>query len=155
MIDAQEALQQQVQSELDTAKGLIETISHMLEQRVSVSTMFNTVRIDYVSRKTAERWMIKVDLPALMSSNWVDQFKDDFRTILLQARGHVKTLISLSRTVASPSASPGTSTASQATTLHDPETTRTRIDVMTKLIGLLQRNLRVQYELDVVQVAHA
>jgi rapamycin-insensitive companion of mTOR len=155
MIDAQEALRQQVQSELDTAKGLIETISHMLEQRMSVSTMFITVRIDCMSRKTAERWMIKVDLPALMSSNWVDQFKDDFRTILQQARGHVRTLISLSRPVTSPSASPGTSTASQATTLHDPEATRTRVDVMTKLIGLLQRNLRVQYELDVVQVAHA
>jgi hypothetical protein len=69
MIDAQEALREQVQSELDTAKGVIETISHMLEQRVSTSTMFTIVRIDFISRKTAEWWMIKVDLPALMSSN--------------------------------------------------------------------------------------
>lgn len=99
--------------------------------------------------------MTKVDLPTIMSSNRIDQFKDDFRTILQQARGHVRTLISLSRTVTSPSASPTSPTTHQFTSLHDPETTRIRVDVMTKLIGLLQRNLRVQYELDIVQVTHA
>ncbi|KAI0252434.1 Rapamycin-insensitive companion of mTOR, N-term-domain-containing protein [Lactifluus subvellereus] len=116
-----EALRQQVLSELNTAEGRIEVISHRLEQQ---------------DRRAVDD-------------------KDDFRTILQQARGHVRTLISLSRTVTSPSASPGSSTIPQFTSLHDPETTRTRVDVMTKLIGLLQRNLRVQYELDIVQVAHA
>ncbi|KAI0004603.1 Rapamycin-insensitive companion of mTOR, N-term-domain-containing protein [Russula compacta] len=107
-----EALRQQVKSELNSAEGRIEVISHRLEQY-------------------------------------------DFRTTLQQARGHVKTLISLSRTVTSPPTSPGSLIPAQATNLHDLETTRTRVDAMTKLIGLLQRNLRVQYELDVVQVAHA
>ncbi|KAI0304497.1 Rapamycin-insensitive companion of mTOR, N-term-domain-containing protein [Multifurca ochricompacta] len=115
-----DALRQQVQSELDTAEGRIEAISHRLEQH---------------RRPVDDR--------------------DDFRTILQQARGHVRTLISLSRSVTSPTASQGTSTSPQATSLYDPETTRARIDAMTKLIGLLQRNLRVQYELDVVQVANA
>src|SRR6266404_3781616 len=78
----------------------------------------------------------------------VDHLEDDFRTILQQAWGHVKTLLSLSRVATSPSASPGASTPPQALSLHDPETTRARIEAMTKLIGLLQRNLRVQYKLD-------
>lgn len=81
--------------------------------------------------------------------------RDDFRTSLQLARGHLRTLISLSRTVTSPPTSPSSSTTPQATSLHDPETTRIRTDAMNKLIGLLQRNLRVQYELDVVQVVHA
>ena len=99
--------------------------------------------------------MTEVHHPNLVSSCHLNHFKDDFRTTLQQARGHVKTLISLSRTVTSPPTSPGSLIAAQATNLHDLETTRTRVDAMTKLIGLLQRNLRVQYELDVVQVAHA
>jgi hypothetical protein len=69
MVNAQEALRQQVQSELDTAKVLIEEISHMLDQRVSAFITSDIVRIDFISRKTAERWMTKVDLPTLMSSN--------------------------------------------------------------------------------------
>jgi rapamycin-insensitive companion of mTOR len=81
--------------------------------------------------------------------------EDDFRTILQQAWGHVKALLSLSRAATSPSASPGAATPPQAISNHDPETTRARIEAMTKLIGLLQRNLRVQYELDVVQVTRA
>jgi rapamycin-insensitive companion of mTOR len=99
--------------------------------------------------------MTEVRPPVLVSSSQINRFKDDFRTILQLARGHLRTLLSLSRTVTSPPASPSSSTTPQATSLHDPETTMTRIDAMTKLIGLVQRNLRVQYELDVVQVVHA
>lgn len=113
------ALRQQVESELNTAEGRIEEISHRLEHH----------------RRAVDD-------------------RDDFRTVLQLARGHLRTLISLSKTVTSPPTSPGSSTTPQATSLHDPETTRIRIDAMTKLIGLLQRNLRVQYELDVVQVVH-
>jgi rapamycin-insensitive companion of mTOR len=114
------SLRYQVQSELNTAEGRIETISHRLEQH---------------RRATDDR--------------------DDFRTILQQARGHVKALLSLSRAATSPSASPVAATPPQAIANHDPETTRARIEAMTQLIGLLQRNLRVQYELEVVQVARA
>ncbi|KAF8501078.1 Rapamycin-insensitive companion of mTOR, N-term-domain-containing protein, partial [Russula emetica] len=115
-----EALRQQVESELDTAEGRIEEISHRLEHH----------------RRAVDD-------------------RDDFRTTLQLARGHLRTLISLSRTVTPPPTLPGSSSTPQATSLHDPETTRTRIDAMNKLVGLLQRNLRVQYELDVVQVVHA
>ncbi len=99
--------------------------------------------------------MTEVHPPVLVPSRRINRFKDDFRTNLQLARGHLRTLMSLSRTVTSPPTSPGSSTTPQATSLHDPEMTRTRTDAMNKLIGLLQRNLRVQYELDVVQVVHA
>ena len=99
--------------------------------------------------------MTEVYLPVLTPPYRINRSKDDFRTILQLARGHLRMLISLSRTVTSPPISPGSSTTPQANSLHDPETTRTRIDAMNKLTGLLQRNLRVQYELDVVQVVHA
>jgi hypothetical protein len=99
--------------------------------------------------------MTEVLEPSLVLFCQIDRFKDDFRTILQQARVHVRTLISLSRTVTSPPSSPGSSTTPQTKSLHDPEMTRARFEAMIKLIGLLQRNLRVQYELDVVQVAHA
>ncbi|SRR6266404_2943896 len=109
----------------------------------------------YTARKTVERWMTEVHPPVLVPPCRTNCFKDDFRTILQLARGHLRTLISVSRTVASPPTSPDSSTTPQATSLHDPEATRTRIDAMNKLIGLLQRNLRVQYELNVIQVVHA
>lgn len=99
--------------------------------------------------------MIEVKSTVLIPSYRINRFKDDFRTILQLARGQLRMLISLSRTATSPPTSPGSSTTPQATSLHDPETTKTRTDAMTKLIGLLQRNLRLQYELDVVQVVHA
>jgi hypothetical protein len=113
------------------------------------------VRTDFISWKIVERRMTEVCKPSLFPWCQIDRFKDDFRTILQQARGHVRTLISLSRTVTSPPTSPGSSITPQAKSLHDPETTRARSEAMIRLIGLLQRNLRVQYELDVVQVAHA
>ena len=99
--------------------------------------------------------MTEVHLPVLIPFYRINRFEDDFRSSLQLARGHVRTLISLSRTVTSPPTSPGASATPQSTSLHDPETTRTRVDAMNRLIGLLQRNLRVQYELDVVQVVHA
>jgi hypothetical protein len=151
----QEALRQQVESELNSAEGRIEAISHRLDQRGSALLCLSFFELICVSWKTVERSTTKVHQPTLVSSFQIDRFKDDFRTILQQARGHVRTLISLSRTVTSPPTSPTSPTAPQITSLHGPETTRARFVAMTKLIGLLQRNLRVQYELDVVQVAHA
>ncbi|KAI0259840.1 Rapamycin-insensitive companion of mTOR, middle domain-containing protein [Gloeopeniophorella convolvens] len=81
--------------------------------------------------------------------------RDDFRSILQQARGYIRTLASLSRSGTSPSASPSSSTTPQTASLHEPETIRARVDAMNKLIAVLQKNLRVPYELDVAQVALA
>ncbi len=40
-------------------------------------------------------------------------------------------------------------------TASETELSRARIETMNKLIKILQRNLRVRYELDVAEVVHA
>ena len=60
-----------------------------------------------------------------------------------------------SNSVPSPSTSPSTSTLPNLATASDAEINRARIETMNKLIGILQRNLRVRYELDVAEVVHA
>ncbi|KAI0061413.1 hypothetical protein BV25DRAFT_1900415 [Artomyces pyxidatus] len=81
--------------------------------------------------------------------------RDDFRTALQLASGYIKTLASLGRSPTSPASSPSSSTLPANSLYKDVETTRARVDAMTKLIGILQRNLRVRYELDVAQVVQA
>ncbi len=55
----------------------------------------------------------------------------------------------------SPSTSPSTSSLPNPATATEAELNRARIGTMNKLIGILQRNLRVRYELDVAEVVHA
>ena len=89
---------------------------------------------------------------------------DDFRTAMHQARSAIKALLHLSRqypyshpgsSAPSPSASPSTSTLPNVLTASEAELNRARIETMARLIGILQRNLRVRYELDVAEVVHA
>lgn len=91
-------------------------------------------------------------------------YADDFRSAMHQANGAIKSLLLLSRqhsyshpnsSAASPSTSPSTSTLPNPATATDAELSRARIENMAKLITLLQRNLRVRYELDVGEVVHA
>lgn len=118
--DIKEAFRVQLENELQTANGRIETISQRMDQ--------------------------------LRSS--VDD-RDDFRTVLQQASVYVKTLTSVGRSFSSPSASPSSSSSSGPPSGHEEQANRTRIDAMAKLITILQRNLRVRYELNVAQVVQA
>ena len=77
--------------------------------------------------------------------------QDDFRTALQQASNHVRTLSTLAR---SGTLSP-TSLASTSTTPSPPneaDLSRPRKDAMNQLITVLQRNLRVRYELSLSEV---
>lgn len=89
---------------------------------------------------------------------------DDFRSAMHQANSAIKALLLLSRqhshnhsgsSIPSPSTSPSTSTLPNPATATETELNRARIETMNKLIGILQRNLRVRYELDVAEVVHA
>jgi len=80
---------------------------------------------------------------------------DDHRAILRQASSLIATLASASKSTISPSTSPSTSTYPLGDTTSDAELNRMRADAMGKLITLLQRNLRVRYELDIEQVVKA
>lgn len=78
---------------------------------------------------------------------------DDFRTALQQASSYIRILASAgNRAPTSPPTSPTASSSSIPDVTTDAEANRIRADAMTRLIGVLQRNLRVRYELDVAQV---
>lgn len=80
-----------------------------------------------------------------------DGFADDFRTALNQANSHLISLATLSRPGAAASVIASSSTMSTTSSELD----RARIDIMNKLVSLLQRNLRVRYELSVSEVVQA
>ena len=90
-------------------------------------------------------------------------YADDLRSAMHQASSAVKALLLLSRqphghsssSIPSPSTSPSTSTLPNPATAPESEISRARIETMNKLIVILQRNLRVRYELDVAEVVHA
>ena len=90
---------------------------------------------------------------------------DDFRSIMHQANSSLKALQILARqsqshshsssSAPSPSTSPSSSTLPNLATASEAEISRARIEPMNKLIDILQRNVRVRYELDVADVVHA
>lgn len=82
-------------------------------------------------------------------------FLDDFRTILQQASTLIKTLATVDIPSSSPTTSPSTSSPPTVDTGNDAEANQVRSEAMTKLIIILQRNLRVRYELDIAQVVKA
>ncbi|KAL4073251.1 Rapamycin-insensitive companion of mTOR, N-term-domain-containing protein [Scleroderma yunnanense] len=81
-----------------------------------------------------------------------DKDKDDFRTALNQANSYIRSLASVPRQVQSPASPTSTSSSSVHTS---SEQDRTRVDIMNKLVALLQRNLRVRYEIVVEELAQA
>jgi rapamycin-insensitive companion of mTOR len=81
-------------------------------------------------------------------------FPDEFRSILQQASSLIMVLATAGRTPASPPASPGSSSP-LADPISDAEVNRVRAEAMTKLLGMLQRNLSIRLELDVAQVVKA
>jgi hypothetical protein len=91
------------------------------------------------------------------SDKFLNLRSDDFRSALFHASNSIKTLSLLARPAAH---SPGLTSASSASG-HSPATTnptdvdRTRIDTMAKLITILQRNMRVRYELNIEDLAQA
>ncbi|THH20076.1 hypothetical protein EW146_g1188 [Bondarzewia mesenterica] len=81
--------------------------------------------------------------------------KDDFRTVLHQASGHVKTLLSSGRSFSTTPTSPSSSSSPASPLFSEEEVNCTRIGAMTKLIDIFKQHLRVRYELDVAQVVQA
>lgn len=81
-----------------------------------------------------------------------DSPSDDFRTALNQANSYIKSLASVPRQVQLPSSPSSTSSSSVQTS---SEQDRTRVDIMNKLVTLLQRNMRVRYEIAVEELAQA
>lgn len=90
-----------------------------------------------------------------MLTLWHDPttLSDDFRTALNQANSYLKSLATTSRL--SPSTLTIVSSSSISADATNSEVDKARIDIMNKLVNLLQRNLRVRYELNVPELVQA
>jgi hypothetical protein len=81
---------------------------------------------------------------------------EDFKTALHQANMYLNNLLSSGRQPQSPTTSVASSSSRQnPLQAEDPELDRTRITYMTKLTAILQRNLRVRYEMNTSEVVRA
>jgi hypothetical protein len=79
---------------------------------------------------------------------------DDFSTALQNATSCLKALVSLSRNVSSPApTSPSSSSSSNVNT--EEQTAAARIEVMTRLTSILQRNVRVRYEINMGELVQS
>lgn len=77
---------------------------------------------------------------------------EDSRTALTNASACIKSLLALARgNATSPISSTGGSSSAPAVVDID----RQRIEMMTKLVSILQRNIRVRFELNVPDVMQA
>ena len=88
---------------------------------------------------------------------------EDFRSAMQQANACMRTLLSSyhaasaaqSPSGASPSTSPSTSAMPNMAAANSADLEKARVEAMTRLVTVLQRNLRVRYELDVEEVVKA
>ncbi|KAI0755187.1 Rapamycin-insensitive companion of mTOR, N-term-domain-containing protein [Daedaleopsis nitida] len=156
-----DVLRSEVESELATAKEKISTIKRSMEGLTGRSARKRSNEPNGGPRR-------KFTGQPLIAPEGTERGASphDFRSAMHQANGAIKALLSLSRqhqhthshsnaSLPSPSTSPSTSSLPNPATATESELSRARIETMNKLIGILQRNLRVRYELDVAEVVHA
>lgn len=134
------SLRSQVESELNMARTKIETITKRID--------------DLSSRHTAHT--IKPTSDGLSSMKQFGTHAsrshgDDFRTALSNASGFISTLAVLVNT----NATLPTTTPSSSATHNCQESDRKVIETVSKLVDILRRNLRVRYELKIVEVLQA
>ncbi|KAJ7505263.1 Rapamycin-insensitive companion of mTOR, N-term-domain-containing protein [Mycena galericulata] len=146
MRDLADGLREQVMSELDMAQGKIEAI----QKRIEIQTKAKSAN---VSGSTRRKFL--ANQSARPKDDADDKSGDDFRTALNNASACIKSLAALARgSVTSPNAnSAGSSSLPSPVNVADVD--RQRIELMTKLVTILQRNLRVRYELNLTDVMQA
>ncbi|KAI0346017.1 hypothetical protein BDW22DRAFT_1353679 [Trametopsis cervina] len=141
-------LRVQVQEELEMARNKIDAITKRIET--------HNARGGRNAAQTSEgirRRFQGVPLNALKPRDDVEE-REDFRTALQEAMAHLRALRKLSGPNAlSPPTSPSSSDLSTAP--NDAELHRLRVETMNHLINVLQRNLRVRYELNIPDVIQA
>ncbi|KAI0073477.1 hypothetical protein K474DRAFT_1666532 [Panus rudis PR-1116 ss-1] len=144
-----EDLRQKVQSELEIAKNRINDLTKSIETQ---STRPHRKRGDSESFKI-KMFGQPVNEPPKKKDGYED--RDDFRTSMQQATAYIKTLNSLNRPgTLSPATIASSSSTSPSASQH-ADVSRTRIDTMNQLTGVLQRNLRVRYDINVSEVVQA
>ncbi|KAF8158105.1 Rapamycin-insensitive companion of mTOR, N-term-domain-containing protein [Crassisporium funariophilum] len=152
-----DSLRLQVESELDMAKDKISAIM----KRIDIQSSRAKAKVNAAGTAAGKR---KVG-PAYGSTASIKLPKDaddisgeDFRTSLQTANNCVKDLESLARAGMLPSQTTSTSSSSSKMNLHPaalPDVNVQRVEAMSRLIQILQRNMRVGYELNFNEVLHA
>ncbi|KII86754.1 hypothetical protein PLICRDRAFT_43412 [Plicaturopsis crispa FD-325 SS-3] len=147
------ALRSKVESELYMAMVKIEAITKRIDMQASRGGPRKKSTSSGSGVSTKRKFVGQGPPTAKARANIEDKDSDDFRTALNHATSYVKALNNMGRTPATPpAASPSSSSTS---TPGEASSDRSRIDAMTKLIGIMQRNLRVRYELNIVDLVHA
>ncbi|CCL99718.1 uncharacterized protein FIBRA_01740 [Fibroporia radiculosa] len=150
--DLSETLRMQVESELEIANNKINALTRTIETHSS-----RTRKQSAESNNKPKS--VKPIITHGSRRNTDASERDDFRSAMQQASSCLRKLVSLSRSPhsgisTSPSTSPSSSTSAPENAT-DADLSRARIDTMSQLIDILQRNMRVRYELDVGEVVQA
>ncbi|KAF8139513.1 Rapamycin-insensitive companion of mTOR, N-term-domain-containing protein [Mycena galopus ATCC 62051] len=147
MRDLTNELRERVMPELDMAQEKIDAI----QKRIDILTETKPKTHLNVSSSTRRKFLAE-QLARPGRDEGDDKSREDFRTALSNASSHLKSLSALARgNVNSPTA--GSSSTPSAATTADVD--RQRVEIMTQLVSILQRNLRVRYELNVNEIMHA
>ncbi|KAF7965609.1 hypothetical protein HWV62_33461 [Athelia sp. TMB] len=141
-----EEMRQHVESELAMAKGKIDTIEQQVKSLNARTERKATAPLAPRRRPTGQGSSENAKPKEDSSDD-----KDDLRTSLNYASNCIKALLSAGgRPATSPASPASTSSISPAVSTADPD--RTRIDIMKRLGGVLQRNMRVRYELNFAEL---
>ncbi|KAF9242546.1 Rapamycin-insensitive companion of mTOR, N-term-domain-containing protein [Melanogaster broomeanus] len=141
-----DTMRMQVESELDMATNEIQILTKRIEQ--------GGYRKNGVGPTTKRKFAGQAPPTTIrFRANSDDRDRDDFRTALTQANSWIKSLASLPRS--SESTLAAVSSSNNATSPANLDQDRARIDIMNKFVSLLQRNLRVRYEISVSELVQA
>ncbi|KAN0087521.1 Rapamycin-insensitive companion of mTOR, N-term domain containing protein [Tylopilus felleus] len=144
-----DTMRMQVESELEMATNEIEMLTKRIEQETRGKRRKNgagpTTKRKFAGQAPPSSVRFRADSD--------DKDRDDFRTALNQANTYLKSLANTSRPSLSTPAMASSTSPSPGTT--NSELDKSRIDIINKLVNLLQRNLRVCYELSVSDVVQS
>ncbi|KAJ7819414.1 Rapamycin-insensitive companion of mTOR, N-term-domain-containing protein [Mycena olivaceomarginata] len=134
-------------SELDMAQGKIEAIQNHIETLTQIKpkshpNVSSSTRRKFLAEQTARPGRDDPD----------DKSREDFHTALNNASTCIKSLSILARNNAT---SPSASSSSSPQAANAADVDRQRVEIMTQLVSILQRNLRVRYELNLTDVVQA
>lgn len=150
-----DALRLQVESELDMAKSRIEAITNRRQDIQSSIDKGKQVNGAAAMKKRKNFQAGHSPSPAKPVKEDIDDKGDDFRTMLQNASNCVSNLLLLARSNMLPQTTPGASSSTDPLTSNIPEADRPWIDAMSRLTAVLQKNLRVRYELNLADIVQA
>ncbi|KAH7923835.1 hypothetical protein BV22DRAFT_1035895 [Leucogyrophana mollusca] len=145
-----DTMRAQVESELEMAENEIEVLTRKIElesprgKRKKNGGMPIATKRKFAGQAPPAGARFKED---------VDD-KDDFRTALSHANAYIKSLLSFGRPVVSPT-SPSSSNSATSSAPLAADQDHARVEVLNRLTALLQRNVRVRYELNFPELVQA